>query len=198
MHQVSLFNRLDPERHDLYYLLDGLLARLEELGGPDAVSVLDFGCGPALTAIGFAASGYRTVAVESSPIYCDYQRFMAGIRGLDLDVVLATSDRDYYDTGADGHRYGVVVEWSAFEHIPDVLAALERVTAGLVAGGMFVTTTFCKDWTPELEAHYRQDAPEDGTMDQVLSPEVDAWLRERFDVLSPPDTLAKVLVRRPA
>jgi SAM-dependent methyltransferase len=196
MHQVSLFNRMDPERRDLFWIYDGLLSRLEALGGPGRVSVLDFGCGPGLIGLAFACAGYRTVCSEVAPDYCDFQRFMASIRDVELVVSLAETERSYYDTAVDGHPFGLVVEWSAFEHVPDVLVALEQVTAGLMPGGLFLTTTFCKDWTPALIEHYRRDAPEPAIAEQLLSPQTDDWLRERFEVLSPPQSIAKVLVRR--
>jgi len=198
MHQVSLFNRLDPERHDMFWILDGLLARLEDLGGPDELSVLDFGCGPAQTGLAFASQGYRTVLDDVSPVYYEYQRFMASIRGLDeRAVVVQTSEEDYYDTGADGHRYGLVVEWSTLEHSPDVRRAVDEITAGLVPGGIFLTTTLAHEWTPERREHYRQDALDEGIAEQLFSTELDAYLHERFEVLSPERTLAKVLVKRP-
>ncbi len=196
MHQVSLFNRMDPERQDLHWIYDGLVGRLEELGGPERLSVLDFGCGPGLVGLAFACAGYRTVVTEPNPVYCDFQRFMASVRDAQLEVVHVESDREYYDTAADGHPFGLVVDWSAFEHVADVRQALEEITANLVPGGLFVTTTFCKDWTPELVEHYRRDAPEPEIAEQLLSADTDAWIRERFDVLSPPRTLAKVLVRK--
>ena len=88
------------------------------------------------------------------------------------------------------------MEWSTFEHVPDAIGALSRVPGGLVPGGMFVTTTFCKDWTPEEIEHYRRDSFEAEIAEQYLSGEADAWLRERFfDVLSPENTIAKVLIK---
>ena len=83
-----------------------------------------------------------------------------------------------------------------FEHIYDVIEAVEKITAGLVPGGMFVTTTLCRDWDDEAEAHFRRDTPGRSDHRPGLSPEVDAWLRERFEVLSPAKTLAKVLIKR--
>ena len=59
-----------------------------------------------------------------------------------------------------------------------------------------MTTTFCKDWTPEEIEHYRRDSFEAEIAEQYLSGEADAWLRERFDVLSPENTIAKVLIKR--
>jgi hypothetical protein len=80
--------------------------------------------------------------------------------------------------------------------VADTIGALEQITAGLVRGGLFVTTTFCKDWTPELLEHYRRDSQDEEIAEQYLSGKPDAWLRERFEILSPPSTIAKVLVRR--
>jgi hypothetical protein len=196
LHMYSLFSRMDPQRHDLYWIFDGLLKRLEELGGPKQVSVFDFGCGVAHIGLAFAAAGYRTVCVDMRREYLDFQRFMADIRGLNPILIKAESEEDFYDTGADGHRYGLVIEWSSFEHVRDARKAVEALTAGLVPGGYFVTTTFCKDWTPELLEHYRRDSYEDEIFEEYLSPELDQCLRERFDVLSPPNTIARVLVKK--
>ena len=196
LHMYSLFSRMDPQRHDLYWIFDGLLKRLEELGGPEQVSVFDFGCGVAHSGLAFTAAGYRTVCVDVMSEYLNFQRFMADVRGLEPILVRAESEEDFYDTGSDGHRYGLVIEWSSFEHIRDARKAVEALTAGLVPGGYFVTTTFCKDWTPELLEHYRRDSYEDEIFEEYMSPELDVLLRERYDVLSPPNTLAKVLVKK--
>jgi len=196
LHMYALFNRMDPDAHDLFWIYDGLLRRLEELGGRDEVSVLDFGCGLGQSGLSFALAGYRTVMTDRVPEFLDFVRFLA--RNRDVQPVLhrAETEHTYYDTAADGRPFGVVVEWSAFEHVSDAIPALERITGGLVPGGMFVTTTFKKDWTPELIAHYRRDSLDEDIADEYLNPQVDAWLDERFDVLSPPRTIAKVLVRR--
>jgi SAM-dependent methyltransferase len=196
LHMYALINRLDPDRHDMYWIYDGLLARLEQLGGPGELSVLDFGSGIAQSGLAFALAGYRTVCCEMVGVYVDFFRFMCELRDVEPVIVQPQSDREYFDTAGDGHRYGLVIEWSVFEHIYDPIKALEAITGGLVPGGMFVTTTLCRDWTPELEALYRRDTQDEAIMDQLRDPSTDAWVRDRFDVLSPPNTVAKVLVKR--
>ncbi len=196
LHMYSLFNRLDPARPDLYYLYDGLLTTLGELGGPDAVSVLDFGCGLGQNGLAFAAAGYRTLMIDVVDLYLDFAKFLAANRELAPTFLQASSEEDFYDTSADEHDYGLIIEWSTFEHVSGTKAALERVLSGLVPGGMFVTTTFCRDWTPEEIEHYRRDTQDDELAAEYMSGEVDDWLRESFDVLSPDRTLAKVLVKR--
>jgi hypothetical protein len=129
-------------------------------------------------------------------VFVDFFRFMCDVRNVEPVIVQSEHERDYYESGADGHRYGLVIEWSVFEHIYDVIEAVEKITTGLVPGGMFVTTTLCRDWDDEAEAHFRRDTQDERIIDQVLSGEVDEWLRERFEVLSPAKTLAKVLVKR--
>jgi 2-polyprenyl-3-methyl-5-hydroxy-6-metoxy-1,4-benzoquinol methylase len=196
LHMYSLFNRMDPDRPDFYHLFDGCLERLESLGGPQEVAVLDFGTGLGQIGLSFALAGYPTVLSERVPDFLDFVGFLARNRGLSPEFHLAESDDTFYDTGADGRKFGLVVEWSAFEHVANTLQALENITHNLVPGGMFVTTTFKKDWTPEAMAHYRRDSQDDSIADQYLDPKIEAWLDERFTVLSPARTIAKVLVRR--
>lgn len=195
LHMYSLFNRMDPARHDLYWIYDGILERLQALGGPERLSVLDFGAGLGQIGLSFCLAGHRTVMSDRVPEFLKFIAFLARTRALEPIIHEAGTDQTFYDTAADGRPFGLVVEWSAFEHVADTIGALEKITAGLVPGGMFVTTTFCKDWTPELLEHYRRDSQDDGIADQYLSGEPDAWLRERFEILSPPNTIAKVLVR---
>jgi 2-polyprenyl-3-methyl-5-hydroxy-6-metoxy-1,4-benzoquinol methylase len=194
LHMYALFNRLDPAGSDMHYIYDGLVTGLDRMG-PD-VAVLDFGCGLGQNGLSFAAAGRETVMVDVVDSYLDFVRFCAELRGLHPVLVQAPAEDDFYDSAADGRRYGLIIEWSTFEHVPDTIGALQRVLGGLVPGGFFVTTTFCKDWTPEAIEHYRRDSADDAISDQYLSGEADAWLREQFDVHSPKRTIAKVLVKR--
>jgi hypothetical protein len=196
LHMYSLFNRMDPQREDFYWIYDGIIERLEALGGATELSVLDFGTGLGQIGLSLCLAGYRAVMSDHMSDYLKFIEFLAGVRKLDPVLHRAETDHTYFDTAADGHRFGLVVEWSAFEHVAETMVALEKVTSALVPGGMFVTTTFCKEWTPELRAHYRRDSEDDAIADQYLSGQADAWLRERFEVVSPPRTIAKVLVRR--
>ena len=203
LHMYALFNRMDPERHDLFWIFDGLLSRLDSLGGPQRLSVLDFGAGLGQIGLAFCSAGYRTVMSERIPAFCDFFEFLAANRGLKPEIDRAGSwdgdalrDETYYDTAADPRDFGLVVEWSVFEHVEDTIGSLERITGGLVPGGMFVTTTFKKDWTPELVEHYRRDSQDEAIASQYLSPEVEAWLDARFAVVSPPRTIAKILIKR--
>jgi 2-polyprenyl-3-methyl-5-hydroxy-6-metoxy-1,4-benzoquinol methylase len=196
LHMYSLFNRMDPARQDLYWIYDGILERLEALGGRERVSVLDFGTGLGQIGLSFCLAGYRTVMSDRVPDFLRFVAFLARIRGLEPVLHEAGTDHTFYDTATDERPFGLVVEWSAFEHVADTIGALEQITAGLVRGGLFVTTTFCKDWTPELLEHYRRDSQDEEIAEQYLSGKPDAWLRERFEILSPPSTIAKVLVRR--
>jgi 2-polyprenyl-3-methyl-5-hydroxy-6-metoxy-1,4-benzoquinol methylase len=187
---------MDPEREDFFWIYDGIVDRLEALGGPSEVSVLDFGTGLGQIGLSFCLAGYRTVMSDRVDMFLEFIEFLATTRKLKPVLDKADTDQTFFDTAADSHSYGLVVEWSAFEHVANTIEALDRITSGLVPGGMFVTTTFFKDWTPELLEHYRRDSQDDAIADQYLSGEADAWLSERFDVLSPAKTIAKVLVRR--
>jgi SAM-dependent methyltransferase len=197
LHMYSLFNRLDPAREDLYYIYDGLLARLQELGGPEKVSVLDFGCGLGQAGLSFALRDYRTLMIDVVDEYLDFVRFLAANRGITkAELLQANSEEEFYETSGDGHDYGLIIEWSTFEHVGGAQRALERVLGGLVPGGVFVTTTFCKEWTEADIEHYKRDTQDDALAAEYMSGEIDAWLKASFDVLSPPGTIAKVLIKR--
>ena len=196
MHQYASFNRFDPERPDMYWLFDDIVGRLEKLGGPGELSVLDFGCGLGQIGLAFASLGYRTILSDRIAEFLDFARFLADTRGLSPELHRSETDHTYYDTAADGHPFGLVVEWSAFEHVYDSIAALERITSGLVPGGLFVTTTFAKEWTPEEIAHYVRDTQDEAISEQFLDPATNAWVEERFDVVSHPRSLGKLLVKR--
>jgi SAM-dependent methyltransferase len=194
LHQYLLFNRFDPGRADMWWVYDEVCERMEALGGRDALEVLDFGCGLGQIGLGFALDGWRTVLTDVEPELLSFARFLFANRGLAADVSRAENERSYLDTSR--RRLGCVVEWSVFEHIHDHIAALEAITSGLVSGGVLVSTTFAKQWTPALRDHYARDAGEDEIVRQLFAPEVDAWVRERFEVIDEPNSLAKLLIKR--
>ncbi len=196
MHQYTNFHRYDWERHDLFWIYDELLERLEALGGKDELSVLDFGCGLGQAGLAFALDGYRVVSADKTPAVLDFCRFLFANRGLEPEIYQATDDHDYYDTGADGRPFGLVIEWSVFEHIYDQIPALERITGGLVSGGVYLTTTHAKDWTPELREHYIRDSGDEGISEQLFGDELDRWIHDRFEVVTRPRTIAKLLVKK--
>ena len=196
MHQYALFNRYDPGRPDMYWPYDQTVAQLEKLGGPERMSVLDFGCGLGQVGLGYALDGYRVVSADKVSEELDFCEFMFRNRDLEPNTYLATGDRDYYDTAGDGHEYGLVIEWSVFEHIYDLIPAVQKITAGLVQGGIFLTTTLAKDWTPELKEHYIHDAGDEEISDQLFSKETEDFVNETFEVVDVPGSLAKLLIKR--
>ena len=112
---------------------------------------------------------------EKVPEQVEFARFLGKQRGVDLELYQATGDRDYYDTSADGARFGCVVEWSVFEHVYDLVECTDKITSGLVPGGIFVTTTLAKDWTPELREHYIHDAGDEVISDQLFGQEIEDY-----------------------
>jgi 2-polyprenyl-3-methyl-5-hydroxy-6-metoxy-1,4-benzoquinol methylase len=198
MHQYALFNRFDRHRKDLFWVWDEIMRRLDGLGGPERLSVLDFGSGLGQIGLAFTLEGYRTVLAEKVPEQVEFARFLGRQRGVELELYQAKGDRDYYDTAADGRPFGCVIEWSVFEHVYDLLECTQRITSGLVPGGIFVTTTLAKDWTPELREHYIRDAGDEEISEQLFSPEIEEFVSANFDVVSPPETIAKLLVKKGA
>ncbi|HEX7297896.1 MAG TPA: class I SAM-dependent methyltransferase [Solirubrobacteraceae bacterium] len=196
MHQYALFNRYSPQRQDMFWVYDEILRRLERLGGPQQLPVLDFGCGLGQIGLGFALDGYRVVSADKVPEELAFVRYLFESRGLMPDICQAEGDRDYYDSGADGRRFGCVIEWSVFEHIYDLVECTDAITRGLVPGGIFVTTTLAKDWTPELKEHYIHDSGDEKISDQLFSREIEDYVAEHFDVVSNPRSIAKLLIKK--
>jgi len=196
MHQYALFNRFSPQRPDMFWVYDEILRRLERLGGAEKVPVLDFGCGLGQIGLGFALDGYQVVSADKVPEELAFARFLFESRGLTPDIFQAEHDRDYYDSGADGPRFGCVIEWSVFEHIYDLVECTDAITRGLVPGGVFVTTTLAKDWTPELKEHYIHDAGDEAISDQLFGQEIADYVAEHFEVVSNPRSIAKLLIKK--
>jgi SAM-dependent methyltransferase len=196
MHQYALFNRFDPRRPDMYWVYDEIVRRLDALAGPKALPVLDFGCGLGQIGLGFALDGYRVVSAEKVPEQVAFARYLFESRGLTPDFYQAEGDRDYYDSSADGRRFGCVIEWSVFEHIYDLVQCTDTITRGLVPGGIFVTTTLAKNWTPELKEHYIHDSGDEEISDQLFSKEIEDYVAGNFEIVSNPDSIAKLLIKK--
>jgi 2-polyprenyl-3-methyl-5-hydroxy-6-metoxy-1,4-benzoquinol methylase len=196
LHTYALVNRFDPARPDMFGLYDEVIGRLERLGGPERLSVLDFGCGNGQIGLAFAQAGYRTVLNDIEPDLLDFARFIHDNRGLEAETWQSPGERTAYDTKADGRPFGLVVEWSAFEHTPGLVATLETITGGLVRGGMLVTTSLAREWTPELKAHYERDAGDSEISDELFGPDLARYVDEHFEVVDCPESLANVLVKR--
>jgi 2-polyprenyl-3-methyl-5-hydroxy-6-metoxy-1,4-benzoquinol methylase len=198
LHSYALVNRLDPARPDLFHVYDEVVTRLEALGGPQAVSVLDFGCGTGQIGLAFRQEGYRVVLNEIEPDLLDFARFIHDNRDLVAEVWQSPDPRSAYDTRADDDPFGLVVEWSAFEHTPGLTSTLDTITSGLVAGGMLVTTSLAREWTPALREHYRRDAGSAEISDELFGQELVDYVEEHFEVVDCPGSLAKILIKRPS
>jgi SAM-dependent methyltransferase len=196
MHQYALFNRFSSQRPDMFWVYDEIVERLERLGGAGQLPVLDFGSGLGQIGLGFALDGYHVVSAEKVPEQVAFARFLFESRGLTPDLYEAQGDRDYYDSGADGRRFGCVIEWSVFEHVYDLVECTDTITRGLVPGGIFVTTTLAKDWTPELKEHYIHDSGDEEISDQLFSKEIEDYVARNFEVVSNPQSIAKLLIKK--
>lgn len=196
MHQYALFNRFSPQRPDMFWVYDEIVRRLGQLDGAGRLPVLDFGSGLGQIGLGFALDGFQVVSAEKVPEQVAFCRFLFESRGLTPDIYEAQGDRDYYDSGGEGRRFGCVIEWSVFEHVYDLVECTDTITRGLVPGGIFVTTTLAKDWTPELREHYIHDSGDEEISDQLFSKEIEDYVAEHFDVVSNPRSIAKLLIRK--
>jgi hypothetical protein len=65
-----------------------------------------------------------------------------------------------------------------------------------VPGGIFVTTTLAKDWTPELKEHYIHDSGDEEISDQLFSKEIEDYVARNFEVVSNPQSIAKLLIKK--
>lgn len=196
MHQYALFNRFSPQRPDLFWVYDEIVRRMEALDGASKLPVLDFGSGLGQIGLGFALDGHEVVLAEKVPEQVAFARFLFESRDLTPNIYEASGDRDYYDSGADGRRFGCVIEWSVFEHIYDLVQCTDTITRGLVPGGIFVTTTLAKDWTPELKEWYIHDSGDEEISDQLFSKEIEDYVAEHFEVVSNPRSIAKLLIKK--
>jgi SAM-dependent methyltransferase len=196
MHQYYAFHRLDPMRPDLFWIYDEVVERLERLGGPGRVSVLDFGGGIGQIAAAFASEGYRTVLSDALPYNLDFARFMLNNRGLKPVIHAPSAPDEFYDTAADGHPFGLVIESSALEHVPDVLRAVKTISSGLIQGGMLVSTLLGDEPTAAKRAFFERDAGDPGIAKQLFHPDLQAWVREHFTSEARARTNMHILIKR--
>lgn len=196
LHSYALVNRYSPERPDMFPVYDEVITRLEALGGPERMSVLDFGCGTGQIGLAFRQAGYRVVFNDIEADLLDFAHFLADNRALEIETWQSPGERTAYDTKADGKPFGLVVEWSAFEHTPGLSVTLDTIAGGLVQGGMLVTTSLAREWTPELKEHYIRDAGDEEVSDELFSDELAAYVDEHFEVIECPDSLANILIKR--
>lgn len=196
MHQYVAFSRLDRARPDLFWIYDEILGRLEALGGRDQLTILDFGGGIGEIASAFAGEGYRTVLSDALPYNRDFARFMLDNRGLDVEIHAPSAPDDVFDTAADGRRFGLVIESSSLEHVPDVLGAVQAISGGLVAGGMLVSTLLGEEPSAEKRAFFERDAGDPAVAAQLFDPGLHAWVRDHYFIEARPRTDMHILIKR--
>jgi len=196
MHQYIAFHRLDPARPDLFWIYDEVLKRLEALGGPDQLTILDFGGGIGQIAAAFAGEGYRTVLSDALPYNRDFARFMFDNRGVDVEIHAPSAPDDFFDTAADGRRFGLVIESSSLEHVPDVLGAVQAISGGLVAGGMLVSTLLGEEPSAEKREFFERDAGDPAIAAQLFDTALDTWVREHYIIEARPRTDMRILIKR--
>jgi SAM-dependent methyltransferase len=196
MHQYVAVNRLDPARPDLFWIYDEVLERLKALGGPDQLTILDFGGGIGEIAAAFAGEGYRTVLSDALPYNRDFARFMLENRGLDVEIHAPSAPDDFFDTAADGRRFGLVIESSSLEHVPDVLGAVQAISGGLVSGGILVSTLLGEEPSAAKRAFFERDAGDPSIAAQLFDPALHAWVREQYLVEARPRTDMHILIKR--
>jgi SAM-dependent methyltransferase len=196
MHQYIAFDRLDPARPDLFWIYDEVLERLDALGGPDQLTILDFGGGIGQISAAFAGEGYRTVLSDALPYNRDFARFIFDNRGLNVEIHAPSAPDDFFDTAADGRRFGLVVESSTLEHIPDPLGAVQAISRGLVRGGVLVSTLLAGEPSAEKRAFFERDAGDPAIAAQLFDPALHAWVREHYVTEARPRTNMHILIKR--
>ena len=196
MHQYIAFHRLDPARPDLFWIYDEVLERLEAHGGPDQVTILDFGGGIGQIAAAFAGEGYRTILSDALPYNREFARFMFDNRGLNVEIHAPSAPDDFFDTAADGRQFGLVIESSSLEHVPDVLGAVQAISGGLVAGGTLVSTLLGGEPSAEKRAFFERDAGDAAIAAQLFDSALQAWVREHYVIEARPRTDMQILTKR--
>lgn len=113
------------------------------LGSPADVAVLDLGAGAGRNALALARAGFRTDAVEQSPVLAEILRDAAARSGLTLRLFEGDFSSEALELPASHYRLLVASELvSDFRDVPALTRLFERAAGLLTANGRLVLNAF--------------------------------------------------------
>jgi len=117
------YQRFLPARLLMYDLFSSYIN--QEAQGIGGKSVLELGCGSALTLTRLARQGANTTGLDSSIMALEFARYLADTYGVSSKITLM--QKDYLDTKLKDEQFDVVENFGVYEHLkgdqPDRLIA---------------------------------------------------------------------------
>jgi len=162
-----LRNAVNPPR--FAYFHEALLQRFGSK--PQALSVLDVGCGGGLLAERFAALGGAVTGVDRSLPTLAAAREHAQSMGFDIRY----QEGDAHALPFDVAQFDVVCCCDVLEHVDDVDRVVSEVARVLKPGGIFFFDTINRTWRSKLLAI---KAAQDWALTRVVPRNVHVW--EKF------------------
>jgi 2-polyprenyl-6-hydroxyphenyl methylase/3-demethylubiquinone-9 3-methyltransferase len=166
------------ENHFLHLLKTGMnpprfgyfrnaLTRQLELQ-PEALSVLDVGCGGGILSEEFAKFGCRVTGIDPSAPSLEIARKHAAMQGLSIDYRLANGENIPFDADC----FDVVVCCDVLEHVDDLEKTIREVARVLKRGGMF-----CYDTINRTEESRKANifAAQDFALTSFFPPNTHVW-----------------------
>lgn len=139
----SLYHCLFTE--DSFSRAAGDTARILELTGVRAGSVLDMGCGPGRFSVPLAEAGFSVTAVDLSPYLLERGREREGGDGQGIEWVQADM-REFRREATFDLAISMMTSFGYFEDAADDMRVLENICHSLVPGGAFVLDLVGKEW----------------------------------------------------
>jgi 2-polyprenyl-6-hydroxyphenyl methylase / 3-demethylubiquinone-9 3-methyltransferase len=146
---------------------------------PEALSVLDVGCGGGILSEEFAKIGCRITGIDPSVPSLDAARKHAANEGLTIDYRQASGESIPFDA----NTFDVVICCDVLEHVDDLETTLREVARVLKPGGMF-----CYDTINRTEESRKSNifAAQDFALTSFFPPNTHVW--EKF--ITPEEILA--------
>lgn len=193
MHQYAYFNRLSPDRNDVFHIYDYILDKIAKLENNKDLQIVDFGCGLGQIGLAFSLGGYRVLFVDIVSEFINFAKYLCESRNVtNAEFVIENGESNFKFMD---NQNSLIIEWSAFEHIRDPLGQLMEFNRSLVSGGMILTTSLKKDWNEDLVEHYKKDGGND-IMDRLNSEEINEFIDRNFEVISFEKSIGKLLIKK--